>query len=222
MGVAVRMAVIDRRDTAMLIPYTSINPATLDELLNDFVSRDGTDNGHFTSLEERKAELLSALGREDVFITFNHEYLQPCLVAKHDASTKALSDFAELKKDLSREDEKASFQRQSEAEFYTLFNRLQSNGMLPVTLGRTTQSQAVSRLRQSGAVTLPDLQSMLRRHGNGDFGQITWCEKLSNLNAIAIKQAFFSRYTSPGLVFRVHSLDGYPQTHVSIEGECSL
>lgn len=78
----------------MLIPYTSFNPATLDELLNDFVSRDGTDNGHFTSLEERKAELLGALGREDVFITFNHEYLQPCLVAKHDASTKALSYLA--------------------------------------------------------------------------------------------------------------------------------
>ncbi|HIQ52363.1 MAG TPA: YheU family protein, partial [Pseudomonas pachastrellae] len=37
----------------MLIPYQMLEPATLDALLEDFVTRDGTDNGFDDSLERR-------------------------------------------------------------------------------------------------------------------------------------------------------------------------
>lgn len=203
----------------MLIPHTSIDPATLDELLSDFATRDGTDNGHFTSLEHRKAELRRALSREDIFITFNHEYLQPCLLAKHQASVQALAEFAKLKEDLSRDGEELEAQHGSEAEFHTLFNRLQRDGMFPLSLGRTTQSRAVNTLRQSGVIRLSDLQSMLQRHASGDFGMTTWCEKMANLNALSSKQAICSRYSSAGFEFQVDSFDGYLLTLVSIAGE---
>lgn len=81
----------------MLIPYTQLDNDTLDSLLDDYVTRDGTDNGHFTSLKDRKDKLMALLKREEAFITYNPEYAQPCLVPRHEVPPEALREYRELK-----------------------------------------------------------------------------------------------------------------------------
>ncbi|MCJ8170877.1 YheU family protein [Atopomonas sediminilitoris] len=68
----------------MIIPYQHLEPDTLNRLLQDFVSRDGTDNGFDASEEQRMAKALSALQREQAFIVFDEESQQCQLLAKHE------------------------------------------------------------------------------------------------------------------------------------------
>lgn len=68
----------------MIIPHDQLAAATLDNLLEDFVTRDGTDNGDETPLETRVQRVRHALGKQQAFIVFDPESQQCTLMLKHD------------------------------------------------------------------------------------------------------------------------------------------
>lgn len=79
----------------MLIPHSELEPATLENLLVDLVTRDGTDNGYDDTLDERVGKLRVLLDRRQAFITFNHEYQQCCLVRREDLPPAELRKWLE-------------------------------------------------------------------------------------------------------------------------------
>ena len=55
----------------MIIPFLMLEPETLRRLLEDFVTRDGTDNGDESSLEERVELARSAIELGNAVIIFD-------------------------------------------------------------------------------------------------------------------------------------------------------
>lgn len=68
----------------MLIPYDQLETDTLTRLIEDFVTRDGTDNGDETPLETRVLRVRHALTKGQAFIVFDPESQQCQLMLKHD------------------------------------------------------------------------------------------------------------------------------------------
>ncbi|MEB0007182.1 YheU family protein [Pseudomonas sp. MH9.2] len=68
----------------MLIPYDQLEADTLTRLIEDFVTRDGTDNGDETPLETRVLRVRHALGKGRAVIVFEPESQQCQLMLKHD------------------------------------------------------------------------------------------------------------------------------------------
>lgn len=68
----------------MLIPYDQLEAETLTRLIEDFVTREGTDNGDDTPLETRVLRVRQALAKGQAFILFDLESHQCQLLAKHD------------------------------------------------------------------------------------------------------------------------------------------
>lgn len=68
----------------MLIPFEQLHPDTLTRLIEDFVTRDGTDNGDETPLETRVLRVRQALTKGQAFIVFEPESQQCTLMLKHD------------------------------------------------------------------------------------------------------------------------------------------
>lgn len=68
----------------MLIPYDQLEAETLTRLIEDFVTRDGTDNGDETPLETRVLRVRQALGKGQAVIFFDAESQQCQLMAKHE------------------------------------------------------------------------------------------------------------------------------------------
>ncbi len=68
----------------MLIPYDQLEAETLTRLIEDFVTRDGTDNGDDTPLETRVLRVRQALAKKQAFILFDLESQHCQLLAKHD------------------------------------------------------------------------------------------------------------------------------------------
>ena len=200
----------------MLIPHTQLEPQTLDELMTDYVTRDGTADGTFTTLAERKAQLLEKLVREEAFITFNHEHQQACLIPRHEASADALRDFESAKASLSAENADAAYETKCQAAFETLYTELQAKGTFPIDLGRTTQTHDVHVLQLEGKVSLEDLQGVLRKHSLGDYGLLTWGDKLQNLKAIPHKDYMLSLYEVRGQMLCVEMWAGHSLTQVRI------
>lgn len=67
----------------MLIPYDQLEADTLTRLIEDVVSRDGTDNGDDTSQEIRTLRVRQALGKGQAVIFFDLESQQCLLLPKH-------------------------------------------------------------------------------------------------------------------------------------------
>ena len=67
----------------MLIPYEQLEADTLTRLIEDFVSRDGTDNGDDTPQEIRTLRVRQALGKGQAVIFFDLESQQCLLLPKH-------------------------------------------------------------------------------------------------------------------------------------------
>ena len=67
----------------MLIPYDQLEADTLTRLIEDFVSRDGTDNGDDTPQETRILRVRLALGKGQAVIFFDLESQQCLLLPKH-------------------------------------------------------------------------------------------------------------------------------------------
>lgn len=68
----------------MLIPYDELAPDTLTRLIEDFVTRDGTDNGDDTPLQTRVLRVRQALTKAQAFIVFDPDSQQCQLMLKHD------------------------------------------------------------------------------------------------------------------------------------------
>lgn len=203
----------------MLIPHTQLDPQTLDELMTDYVTRDGTADGTYTTLDERKNQLLDKLTREEAFITFNYDHQQACLIPRHEASADALRDFESAKASLSVDDQNAAYEAKCKVAFEERFKELTARKAFPIALGRTVQSHGVHVLQVEGKVALEDLQDLLRRHSLGDYGLVSWGDKLSNLDAIPEKEYMLSRYEIRGRSLRVEMLAGHSQAMVKLCSE---
>ncbi|KOP55226.1 hypothetical protein OX90_07115 [Pseudomonas coronafaciens pv. porri] len=68
----------------MLIPYDQLEPDTLTRLIEDFVTREGTDNGDETPLPTRVLRVRHALTKGQAVIFFDLESQQCQLMLKHD------------------------------------------------------------------------------------------------------------------------------------------
>ncbi|MEE5123128.1 YheU family protein [Pseudomonas alliivorans] len=68
----------------MLIPYDQLEPDTLTCLIEDFVTREGTDNGDETPLQTRVLRVRHALTKGQAVIFFDLESQQCQLMLKHD------------------------------------------------------------------------------------------------------------------------------------------
>lgn len=69
-------------DSMMLIPYNMLEADTLTRLLEDFVSREGTDNGDETPLTTRVERARKALHKGQALIVFDPESQQCQLMLK--------------------------------------------------------------------------------------------------------------------------------------------
>ncbi len=77
----------------MLIPHTLLEPETLARLLEDFVTRDGTDNGYEASLEQRKERLLRQLEKGDVLIVYHPDTGDTSLAHRRDVPADMLEQY---------------------------------------------------------------------------------------------------------------------------------
>lgn len=77
----------------MLIPHDALSAETFQSLLEDFVTRDGTDNGYEAPLKQRVASLRQQIDRSEVFVSYNVEHDQCCLVARHEVSAQDIRDW---------------------------------------------------------------------------------------------------------------------------------
>ena len=68
----------------MLIPFEQLEPDTLTRLIEDFVTRDGTDNGDDTPLQTRVLRVRHALSKGQAVIFFDVESQQCQLMARHE------------------------------------------------------------------------------------------------------------------------------------------
>lgn len=74
----------------MIIPYHELSQEALQALLEDFVTRDGTDYGLVEmSRQEKAAHLLAMLKKGDLLITYDAE-LQSCGLVTKEEAAKAL------------------------------------------------------------------------------------------------------------------------------------
>ena len=76
----------------MLIPFEQIEADTLTRLIEDFVTRDGTDNGDETPLQTRIERVRHALEKKQAVIVFDVESQQCQLCLKRDAPKEWLAD----------------------------------------------------------------------------------------------------------------------------------
>lgn len=76
----------------MLIPYDQLEPDTLTRLIEDFVTRDGTDNGDETPLETRVERVRQALSKGTAVIVFDADHQQCQLVLRRDVPKEWLED----------------------------------------------------------------------------------------------------------------------------------
>ena len=73
MGIKTRMKVDDSPD-AIDVPYTSLQPATLRALVEEFVTRDTTDYGERErTLEEKVEDVMRQLRRGEAKVLFDPE-----------------------------------------------------------------------------------------------------------------------------------------------------
>ncbi|MFK0572666.1 YheU family protein [Endozoicomonas sp.] len=70
----------------MIIPYHMIAPETLSRLIEEFVSRDGTDNGYDESLAKRVKKVMARLKSGDMVIVFDQESQTPNILPKEIAT----------------------------------------------------------------------------------------------------------------------------------------
>lgn len=70
----------------MIIPWQQIPPETLSALLEEFVTRDGTDYGvEEISTDQKVEQVLGQLNRQEVFIIFDEASESCNILSKEDA-----------------------------------------------------------------------------------------------------------------------------------------
>lgn len=76
----------------MLIPHHMLDPAILENMLEDFVTRDGTDNGFDAPLEKRVSQLKKQLERGEILIVFHPDTGDTSLAHRRDVPPEMLSE----------------------------------------------------------------------------------------------------------------------------------
>ncbi|AZS51825.1 YheU family protein [Entomomonas moraniae] len=76
----------------MIIPHLLLNTAILQNLIEDFVSRDGTDNGDDTPLSVRVERVKYALERKQAFIVYDQKSEACSLLLKQDIPQEWLDE----------------------------------------------------------------------------------------------------------------------------------
>jgi len=76
----------------MIIPPALLEAATLNRLIEDFVTRDGTDNGDDTPLERRVSRVRKALEKGEALIVFDPLSEQCRLMLKQDVPRELLDE----------------------------------------------------------------------------------------------------------------------------------
>ncbi|MEJ2361358.1 MAG: YheU family protein [Gammaproteobacteria bacterium] len=77
----------------MIIPYNELSSDALQSLIEDFVTRDGTDYGQDEfSMQEKAAQLLARLESGDLLITYNEETQNCGLITKDEFRRETGSD----------------------------------------------------------------------------------------------------------------------------------
>lgn len=77
---------------AILIPPDQLADETLQRLLEDFVTRDGTDNGDETSMKDRVLRVRQALATRKAFIVYDEASEQCGLMLKQDMPKELLEE----------------------------------------------------------------------------------------------------------------------------------
>lgn len=80
----------------MLIPYQQLSAEALNGLIEDFVTRDGTDNGDDTDFDTRKNRARNALEKHQAVIVYDSDSQQCQLVLRHSVPRQWLDDLAAL------------------------------------------------------------------------------------------------------------------------------
>lgn len=80
----------------MLIPYKKLAADTLNGLIEDFVTRDGTDHGDNTPLDIRIERVHHALDKKQAVIVFDIETQQCQLCLRRDVPREWLDDLEQL------------------------------------------------------------------------------------------------------------------------------
>lgn len=80
----------------MLIPFEQLAPETLTGLIEDFVTRDGTDHGDETPLQVRIERVRHALEKKQAVIVFDIESQQCQLCLRQDVPKEWLDDLQQL------------------------------------------------------------------------------------------------------------------------------
>jgi len=71
----------------MIIPYEQISADALQGLIEEFITRDGTDYGEIEfSLEQKVKQVERQLARGDIVIVFDAATESVSILTKHDAS----------------------------------------------------------------------------------------------------------------------------------------
>ncbi|TBU87620.1 YheU family protein [Stutzerimonas kirkiae] len=76
----------------MLIPHQMLEPDTLTRLLEDFVTRDGTDNGDETPFHTRVQRARTALEKGQAVIVFDSDSQQCQLALKQEVPKEWLEE----------------------------------------------------------------------------------------------------------------------------------
>jgi uncharacterized protein YheU (UPF0270 family) len=69
----------------MKIPYSELSPETLRNIIDEFVTREGTDYGEEYSLDEKVSHVLELLKEDKVMITFDPVSETCSIVTSHKA-----------------------------------------------------------------------------------------------------------------------------------------
>ena len=78
----------------MIIPYKDIEPDTLNNLIEEYVTRDGTDNGYDQPLEDKVNTVLRLLTLGEVVIVYDQEMESVNIIPRKNVSEPGL-DVAE-------------------------------------------------------------------------------------------------------------------------------
>lgn len=69
----------------MIIPYDMLEQDTLQNLVEEFVSRDGTDNGYDETLSQKVEQVLRGLRCGELVLVFDHESQTANILTKKEA-----------------------------------------------------------------------------------------------------------------------------------------
>lgn len=76
----------------MIVPFKMINGETLRNLIEEFVSREGTDNGYEQSLNDRVEQVIRMLKSGELVVVFDQTTETANIIAKDQAASMIHND----------------------------------------------------------------------------------------------------------------------------------